>query len=447
MVAPQPRLLGLVALWAVLALLASAVQLLEGAWVAGFSRGLTDLAVAGLVVTALLALWDGLQLRRCRPPVVTRRLPGTVPVNRWTEVVLELRHTSPRPLTIELFDFYPSGADMQQLPCRVELRPGQTTQVSYRLRPVERGDARFGPTQCLLPSPLKFWQRWQMAGEAGQLRVYPDFAAITAYQLLATDNRTSQLGIRRRPRRGEGLEFHQLRDYRVGDTLRQIDWKATVRRQQLISREYQDERDQQIFFMLDCGRRMRTRDGDLSHFDHALNAVLLLSYVALKQGDGVGLMSFGGERRWLPPAKSCHAVNTILNALYDLQPTTRASDYAAAVAEVVSRQRKRSLVILVTNLAQESIEELNEVLHLLCKKHLVLIANLREEVLDRTLQQPVTDFNQALSYLGANHYLNQRRQTQQQFEQRGVLGLDVTPGELAVSVVNRYLEIKRSGGL
>ena len=445
--APQPRLLRWVAAWAGLALVAALLRLIDAVWVAGVSELLLDGVLVGVIVTAVLAAWDWLQLGRLAPLTLGRHLPANVPVKRWTEVVLTVHHSAARQVEVELFDLYPDGMEVQYLPRRVELHPGQVTRMSYRLRPNKRGNASFGGTQVRLPSVLKFWCRTHLWGAPEQVRVYPDFAAIASYQLLATDNHTSQLGIKRTPRRGEGLEFHQLRDYRGGDTLRQIDWKATVRRHKLISREYQDERDQQIFFMLDTGRRMRTQDDQLSHFDHALNAVLLLSYVALKQGDAVGLMSFGGERRWLPPVKSTNAVNTILNNVYDLQPTTHASDYAAAAQEVLHRQRKRSLIVLVTNLAQESVDELHSVLHLLGKKHLVLIANLREEVLDQTLQKPVTHFNDALNYLGASHYLDQRQRARRQLLQRGVLNLDVVPGELAVSVVNSYWEIKQRGGL
>jgi uncharacterized protein (DUF58 family) len=122
---------------------------------------------------------------------------------------------------------------------------------------------------------------------------------------------------------GSSRDFHQLRDYRDGDPFSQIDWKASSRRQMLISRDYQEQRDQSVVFLLDTGRRMRALDGGMPQFDHVLNAILLVAHVALRQGDQVAVKSFGGTDRWLPPVKGAHAMPVLLNHLYDYQTTPR----------------------------------------------------------------------------------------------------------------------------
>jgi uncharacterized protein (DUF58 family) len=170
--------------------------------------------------------------------------------------------------------------------------------------------------------------------------VYPNVRAVSRYELLAAANRAGELGIRRRRQRGEGLEFHQLREYRQGDSLRQIDWKATARLRRAVSREYEEERDQQIVFLLDCGRKMHARDGALSHFDHALDALLLLAHVALRQGDAVGLLTFGGAQRWMARRKGAAQLDRVMNSVYD-RDTTRASDYPAGAQTGPPRQRRR----------------------------------------------------------------------------------------------------------
>ena len=284
-VAPGRRLLWLAMAWCAVALVAAVVNVFDAA---GWGPLLSDGVVTGLVATGLLVGWDGWRGGRLPGFTVARVLPNNLPVNRWTDVELRFGHGLPGETVVEVFDHYPDGAEVQFLPRTAVLKPGMETAVRYRLRPARRGDVTFETTQLLVPSPWRFWSFSRRIAASSQARVYPDFAAVTRYELLATDNRASQLGIKRKPRRGEGLHFFQLRDYRAGDSLRQIDWKASARRRRLISKEYQDERDQQIFFLLDCGRRMRTRDGHLSHFDHVLNALLLLGYVALRQGDGVG---------------------------------------------------------------------------------------------------------------------------------------------------------------
>jgi uncharacterized protein (DUF58 family) len=277
--------------------------------------------------------------------------------------------------------------------------------------------------------------------------VFPNFAAVASYALLAIDNRLSQIGILQRRRRGEGLEFHQLREYRRGDSLRQVDWKATARSGKLISREYQDERDQQIFFLIDCGRRMNAQDDALSHFDHTLNAVLLLTYVAVRQGDAVGLLTMGGTPRFLAPRKSAGALNAVLNTVFDLQPTLRPTDYYRAALELMQRLRKRALVVIVSNLRDEDAATLNPALALLRSRHLVLFANLRERVIADTLARPVFELDDALAVSATADFLRAREAALRRVEARGGLTLDVEPERLAVALVNRYLDVKRGGRL
>lgn len=279
------------------------------------------------------------------------------------------------------------------------------------------------------------------------VRVYPDFAAVARYALLATDNRLSQLGIRRRQRRGEGLEFHQLREYRQGDALRQIDWKATSRLRKLVSREYQDERDQQVNFLLDCGFRMRAQDGGTSHFDAALNAMLLLSYVVLRQGDAAGCLTFAGDERRYAAAKGRAQMSRLMNGLFDLAPTHRTPDFRALAATCTTHLHKRSLLVLMTNLRDEDTADLVAAARVLGERHLVLVATLRETVLDAMCATPPESDESALGAAAARLYLGEREQALARLAKEGVLVLDSTPEQLPVRLVNAYLDIKRSGRL
>ena len=403
-------------------------------------------ASAGGVLLALLLL-DAVMLLRAPVFSAVRRVSASLPVGVWSHAQLHIANSGQRAWRLRVFDHYPQQSDAEGLPQAVSIAAGGFAEITYRLRPLERGDQRFGLVQVLVDSPLKLWQRSRLIGSAQMVKVYPNFAEVAKYTLFATDNRLSQLGIKKHRRRGEGLSFHQLRDYRAGDALRQIDWKATARLQRLISREYQDERDQQVVFLIDCGRRMLAKDDALSHFDHALNAVLLLSYVALRQGDAVGFFAFAGPQRFLPPRKGALTINTVLNNVYDLQPTTHASDYALAASELLKRLKKRSLVVLVTNLRDEDAEELRPAISLLRQRHLVVLASLQEAVLNQVVQQPVQDFDQALRLAATDIYLEQRRQAHQALKNYGVMMLDVEPAQLPVALVNRYLDIKLSGRL
>jgi uncharacterized protein (DUF58 family) len=422
--------------WLTLAVLASLWPSLVFAWqLSGWSL----LALA--LIDALLA-WrlDGVD--------AARSLPGTLPLGVWTEVRVRVQNLQALPRTLRIFDHHPTAMSQRGLPQTIKVSGRAWAELAYQVQPEHRGSFVFGAFQILALSPLRFWWRDLRRGQPTPVRVYPNFAAVKKYALLAVNNRLAQLGVHQKRRRGEGMEFHQLREYRDGDSMRQVDWKATARQHKLISREYQDERDQQIIFLLDCGRRMRALDGALSHFDHTLNAVLLLSYVALREGDGVGLMSFAGdEERWLPPHKTPSALNKMLNALFDLQPSTRATDYLAAAESAAARIKKRALVVLVTNVRDEDDDTLGPALALLRQRHRVLLASLRERALEQTLLGTIRNLDDALQHGAIFEYLDQRRRGFEKLTTHGVRAMDLLPEQLPLALVNRYFELKREGGL
>ncbi|MBK5407939.1 DUF58 domain-containing protein [Pseudomonas sp. TH34] len=401
-----------------------------------------------LLALLLLALLDAGRLRRRPSPRVRRQMPGSLALGRWGEVRVTLDHDYPQPLVVEVFDHVPDGLTVENLPQSIELRPAEQSELGYRLKPQRRGHFSFTRCEVHLPSPLGLWSARRLIDVKDATRVYPDFARLYGAQLLAVDNWLNQLGVRQRQRRGLGLEFHQLREFREGDSLRQIDWKATARQRTPIAREYQDERDQQIMFMLDCGRRMRSQDAELSHFDHALNACLLLSYVALRQGDAVGLCTFACDQpRYLAPVKGSGQLNLLLNAVYDLDTSRRTADYQAAASQLLARQKRRSLVIVVTNLRDEDDEELLSAVKRLSRQHRVLVASLREEVLDQLRQAPVQTLPEALAYCGNVDYLNTRDELHDRLNAHGLSVLDTLPSEMGAALVTRYLSWKKAGVL
>ncbi len=401
----------------------------------------------GLLLALLaLAILDAIRLQRLPSPRVRRQMRGSLALGRWSEVRLEIVHDFPQPLNIQVFDHVPNGLSFENLPLSVELKPGQHSEAGYRLRPLKRGHFTFDRCEINLPSPLGLWSGKRLLSVTDHTRVYPDFARLYGGQLLAVDNWLSQLGIRQRQRRGQGLEFHQLREFREGDSLRQIDWKATARQRTPIAREYQDERDQQIIFMLDCGRHMRSQDDELSHFDHALNACLLLSYVALRQGDAVGLSTFASDQPfYLAPVKGTNQLNVLLNRVYNLNSTQRSADYQAATNQLLARQKRRALVVLMTNLRDEDDEELITAVNRLNKQHRVLVASLKEGVLDSLREAPVQTWSEALSYCGTVDWLNARAELHERLSAHGVSVVEARPDRLGPTLVTRYLSWKKAG--
>lgn len=370
-----------------------------------------------------------------------------LPIYSWSNIKQTIRNQSTNYLHLHAHDHYPVGFNVESLPEAFTLAPNESIELKYRVKPLSRGDFSFSGTDILRRSPLNLWLRKFFYKNNKSVRVFPNFASISKYILLATDNRLSQLGIKKKQRRGEGNDFHQLREYHIGDSLKQIDWKASSRLNKLISKEYQDERDQQIVFLLDCGRRMRHADEHYTHLDQAINSMLLLAYVAVQQGDAVGFKSFAGDERWVPPKKGPHVVNNLLHKTYDLPSTLDSADYIAAAEDMLRHQRRRSLVVIVTNTRDDDYDNLVSAIRLLSTRHLVILADLREESLNKFQKQSVTDLDSALNFHATEQFLHQRQENHRKLRHLGVICLDVSAEQLPIHLVNEYLNIKRSSKL
>ncbi len=370
-----------------------------------------------------------------------------LPIYTWSKVKQIIRNQSPSHLDLMAHDHYPAEFKIGILPGKFSLKPNERAELQYRVKPLSRGDYNFKGTDILRQSPLRLWLRKFFYHNEKTVRVFPNFASISKYILLATDNRLSQLGIKKRQRRGEGNDFHQLREYHVGDSLKQIDWKASSRLNKLISKEYQDERDQQVVFLLDCGRRMRHADEDYTHLDQAINSMLLLAYVAVQQGDAVGFKSFAGEERWVPPKKGPQVVNNLLHKTYDLPSTLHSADYLSVAQDVLRYQRRRSLIVFITNTRDDDYENLLAAIQLLSVRHLVILADLREESLNDLQKQSVTDLDSALNFHATEQFLHQREENHRKLRHLGVICLDVSAEQLPTYLVNEYLNIKGSSKL
>ena len=432
---PSRILLYAVLAWALLG--AASSRLPDGAtlwWAIGLA----------LVIAGMVDAW----LSR-RPPElrVERAIAGVWPVDVWNAVTLTLHNEGKRKLSIELIDHYPTAWEMEGLPHTIRIAQGDFSAVSYRLRPNRRGNAEFGAAYVRVASPLGLWHRLHRMGAGNSVKVFPDFSKLLGHTLNATDRRAPTAGAIRKRRRGEGTDFQQLREYRQGDSQRSIDWKATARYQKPISREYQEERDQQVVFLLDTGRRMLAQDDTTTHFDHALNAVLTLSFLAQKQGDAVGLMTFGGETRWISPHKGRVGLDRLLGGVYDLYAKEVAPDYTLAASTLLGKLHKRAFVVLITNLRDEDDQAMRTACELLSSKHLVMCASLREKSLDAAIAAPTRKFADALRFSATIQYMQQRHDAIKRLGIRASHLIDITPDNLSMSLVNRYLDIKESGQL
>jgi uncharacterized protein (DUF58 family) len=412
-------------------------------------------AVAWLVGLLAILAWDytaSLRAWRRATPTLTRRLPPAFAIGQKRLVHLAIDTTGPHVWRCDLYDHADASLATDGLPIQLTLTGGTRIETAYTALPTTRGEVTFAPADVRVRSRWGLCELLERLGSRERRRVYPDFAQVARYAWLASDRRLQEIGIKTYQLRGQGTDFKQLSEYRVGDAVRHIDWRATLRQGKPIVREFQDDRDQCVMLLIDCGRRMRADDRrgaiGATHFDQVLNAVMLLSYVALRDGDAVGALTFGtppGQARSFAPRKGARALNALMGQLYGVQPTPTHSDYVAAAEDMLRRQRKRSLVIIITNFRDEDSTELGHALRLLRRRHLVLLASLRERIVGELMSQPLVGGDAAIDVASAHLYEQSRRDAFARLSTGGAPMVDAEPERLGVELVNRYHAVKRAG--
>jgi uncharacterized protein (DUF58 family) len=432
------------ALAALAALLLGVAANVVGGFAFAFVWLLLGIAVADVTVSR--RAW------RESAPRMTRLLPSAFAIGVTKELHLAIDLEGTGRWRVRIHDHVDGSFVVRGLPAELDVQGGKRTEAVYTVTPSRRGEVVFEPAALRVRSRFGTCELLERLGAREVRRVYPDFAQVARYAWLAGDRRLQEIGIKTFQQRGEGTDFKQLSEYRHGDPVRHIDWKATLRVNKPIIREFQDERDQYVLLLVDCGRRMRADDREgrigTAHFDQVLNAVMLLSYVALKQGDAVGALTFGTppqEARSFSPRKGAHALNALMGELYAVQPTPTHSDYVAAAQDLLRRHAKRSLVIVITNFRDEDSNELAHALRLLRSRHLVLLASLRERIVRELVTQPLSSGEAAVEIASAHLYEQSRRDAFNRLAARDALMVDAEPERLGIELVNRYNSVKRAG--
>lgn len=446
---PIPSAQAVVALTGLAA--ASALALLAGLRLSDVAKASAALLLL-CIAWASLDLWFSRRAWRSAPLRIERNLPKAFALGVPRVLGLALINDGPSAWRVSVFDEVDGKLSFHGLPQTVVVPAGARADIHYTLTPLRRGLATLGVTQVRWRSLGGCFEISQTLGLPSTLHVYPNFAALAGYGWLAGDRRLAQIGIKTYAQRGMGTDFRQLSDYQRGDAIRHIDWKATLKHGRPIVREFQDDRDQCVFFLLDCGRRMRADEGPAqpggSHFDQVLNALMLLSFVALKEGDEVGAMTFGHpaeQTRHFAPRKGGATLNALMNRLHDVEPSASHSDYLLAAQNLVRVHHKRALVIVLTNFRDEDTAELTPAIKLLRRQHLVLVASLRERVLHDIANQALRRPGDVIEVATAHMFEQSRRDAFARALGNDALSLDVEPAQLAVALVNRYHAVKRAG--
>jgi uncharacterized protein (DUF58 family) len=402
-------------------------------------------AVVGLdLLLALAALADLFTLPWKKSFSVERAAEKTASLQRSHAVSLTCVNHSARPFRLTLRDGVPHELRPEPSEFQVLLEGRSRALLHYVLRPCRRGAFEIQRVFLRARSRFGLWQRLLEYPAATVVNVYPDLQQLSQYALLARTNRLSLLGVRRLRKVGQDNEFERLRDYSVDDNYKRIDWRSTARRQKLTVRDYQATQSQQIVFLVDGGRLMTNESAGLTLLDHSLNALLMMSYVALRQGDQVGLIHFADNIDcFVPPRGGMRQMNRLLHASFDRFPRLVETRYDHAFRYLGMHCRKRSLVVLMTSIIDEvNASEFERYLSNLVGRHLPLAIWLRDHRLFDAVAPEHPDAEQLWRYAAAADIIAWRHQVLTDLHTKGVLAVDAFPEQLTAPLVNRYLEIK-----
>lgn len=379
---------------------------------------------------------------------LSRTMGGTGSQGKKYDVDLGLVNRSKHGCKVIIRDDCPPGFEVEPEQFKLVIDGVSNTRLTYAYTADLRGKAELQHIFLNVYSPLRLWKGCYSQPVQTTVNVYPDIKQITDYDLLARTNRLSLLGVRRSRKIGQDNDFERLRDYTQDDNFKHIDWRSTARRQKLTVRDFQADQSQQIIFMLDCGRMMTGTHGKNSMIDHAINAMLMLSYVALRQGDSVGLITFSDRvHNFTPPKSGVKHINRLLHATFDQEATHVESRYDQAFLYLRNNCPKRSLVVTITNLIDEvNAQQIQKYLSVLTGRHLPLAVLLRDHAMFDAMEEleGQADFAEGIVYqaAAAATILSWRHQVISDLKHQGVLTLDEFPERLTAGLVNQYLEVK-----
>ncbi len=427
------------------ALLAIGLIPLSLSWNQPLLRWLTLAYDLALISAAIFDAWNS---RLPAPVRIERHFGGRFAVGAETEVRLEIANHTAREISLIVKDEYPPQMKLSGArEARVDVKAQTSAALVYELTPPKRGRFEFGSIA------VRFLSRWRLVW--GQTRVdasiavkvYPNMRRAREVELRALGTRSFVAARRKSQWRGEGREFESLRDYVRGDEMRHISWTATARRGRLVTRQYQMERDQTILIMLDAGRLMTARIESETKLDSAVHAALALMSAAARAGDNAGLLVFGRRvKAFLPPKRGAEHLDAALEALHAIEPEMIEPSYSRAFEFAAANSRRRSLVVVLTDLVdEEGSRELLTSLKLLRPRHLPLVVTIADRDLKAVVREMPENERELFTQSVAEEIMYQREAALRLVESQGGLALDVTAAALAPKLLETYLRVKERG--
>lgn len=370
--------------------------------------------------------------------------PKSLYVGSWDEITVEfkspLEHSVKALLRIEASSFVKIKPEIGE----IILTP-QSQKLKFLVKPLRRGKITFSKIVIRITGYLGLWNLQHTSQQAIKSSAIPNLRGVAQYALEFYRNPQARAGVKIDKHRGQGSEFESLREYRPGFDIRTIDWKASARKAKLVCREFRAEKNHDILLVLDSGHLMATEFNGLTKLDYAINAILLLSYMAVKSGDRVGFFSFSDQiQTFLRPGNDEQVVQRISNACNKIPYTFPGSNFTISLEYLLHQQKQRSLIIFFTDFVDSiSAEIMKDYLHIISKRHLLLFVSIRDPFLDTSLDKSAQSLLEMHRQVACHDMLNERLLLLKELRRQGIHCLDLFPDDISVPVLNQYINIRR----
>lgn len=401
-----------------------------------------------LIVFLIVCLFDAFIVYRIKQGIVSGRfLPDQIGLGDDHEVIISIENNYSFPITVQVYDELPFQFQERDFMMESKLDQGKKQEFSYQVKPIERGEYLFAKLNVYVSSPIGLLQRQFVNNIEKVVKVYPSIFQMKNMELMALSRISTLEGIKRLRRIGHNYEFEQIKAYVRGDDIRSINWKSTGKHHEIMVNQFQDERAQQVYIVIDKSRSMELRFNEMRYLDYAINSALVMANIALKKYDKAGLISFSNKAgATLKAERSKIQLRKIIEQLYREKPSEFEANYDVLLALTRKMMYGRSLILLYSNF--ESISSLERVLpylRRLNKIHLLVFIFFEDEEISHFAQKSTDNIDQIYQRTLAGKYLNQKRLMKSILQKHGIQTILTTPKNLNVSTLNKYLELKAKG--
>jgi len=376
-----------------------------------------------------------------------RILPEKFSNSDSNEVQIQLKNNYLFPIKVAIIDALPVQFQKRDFLIKIKLSGKNQKTIQYCVMPVDRGEYVFGNLHCFVTSKISLINRRFIFNNQQMVKVYPSFIQMKRYDFLAISNRLSHLGMKKIRRIGNTMAFEQIKEYVVGDDIRNVNWKATAKNAQLMVNQYQDEKMQPIYSIIDTSRVMKMPFNGLKLLDYAINSSLAFSNIALKKGDKAGLIEFSNKvKKYLPAENKKIHLNTILESLYNINTNFLDADFGALQSLVKRSINHRSLLLLYTNFEHiSSLYRQLPYLQAIAKKHVLVVIFFENTELTKITTVNATSIAEIYDQTIAKQFQFDKKVMVNELQKRGIQTILTAPKDLTVNTINKYIEIKARG--